>query len=240
MAGPEEPLERLLDVAPLPPARSAALFLEVGGRTGTFRADAVQDRLRFGAALAGEEPEALPAGPSAIRAGHPPAQQGMQRQRQKRGFMRPVFEQAPLLPASPGRGVDQRTIIGAKAREGGKVMGADQDIDAINLVEGELVDGLKPSRGRDLFRAPASETLGGKSDPPRLGERELFHLRHVAPLAAFRPSSGANSTATAPARISTQPRAPMAVRRSPSRSAPASAANTLSSARMSAASAGGV
>ena len=61
--------------------------------------------------------------------------------------MGPVFEQPPLLPTSPGGRVDQRTVIGSEAREGGQVMGADQDIDAVDLVKGELVDGLQPSRG---------------------------------------------------------------------------------------------
>ena len=154
--------------------------------------------------------------------------------------MGPVLEQPPLLPPSPRGRVDQRTVIGSKSGEGGQVMGADQDVDAVDLVKGEPIDRLQPSRGRDLFRARAAEALGCKSDPPRLGKGELFDLRHVAPLAAFRPNSGPISTAAAPTRISAQPSAPMAVRRSPSRNAPASAAKTLSSARMSAASAGGV
>ena len=154
--------------------------------------------------------------------------------------MGPVFEQPPLLPSSPGGRVDQRAVIGSKSREGGQVMGADQDIDAVDLMKGEPVDGPLPSRGRDRFRTRRAEALGCKSNPPRLGEGELFRVRHVAPLAAFRPNSGPISTAAAPTRMSAQPSAPTEVRRSLSRSAPASAAKTLSSARMSAASAGGV
>ena len=119
-------------------------------------------------------------------------------------------------------------------------MGADQDIDAVDLVQREPVDGFQPTRGRDPFRTRLAKALGGKSDPPGLGEGKLFYLRHVAPLTVFRPNSGPTSAANAPARISTQPRAPMAVRRSLSKSAPAIAANTPSSARISAASAGGV
>src|SRR5580693_8218618 len=119
-------------------------------------------------------------------------------------------------------------------------MGADQDVDAVDLVKGEPVEGLQPSPDRDPLRARAAEPLGCESDPPRFGEGKLLHLCHVAPLAALRPNSGPISAATAPARISAQPSEPIAVRRSPSRSAPASAAKTLSSARMSAASAGGV
>ena len=60
--------------------------------------------------------------------------------------MGPIFEQPPLLPASPGGRVDQRTVIGSKSGEGRQVMGADQDIDAVDLVQGEPIDGLQPSR----------------------------------------------------------------------------------------------
>ena len=140
--------------------------------------------------------------------------------------MGPIFEQPPLLPGSPGGRFDQRTIIGSEPGEGWQVMGADQNIDAVDLVQREPVDGFQPACGRNSFRARLAEALGGKSDPPCLGERKLFYLRHVAPLTVFRPNSGPTSTASAPARISTQPRAPMAVRRSLSKSAPAIAANT--------------
>ena len=119
-------------------------------------------------------------------------------------------------------------------------MGADEHIDAVDLMQGEPVDGFQPARRRDFFRTRRAKALGCKSDPPSLGEGELFCFRHVAPLAAFRPNNGPISTATAPAIISTQPESPMAVRRSLSRRAPASAANTPSRARMRAASAGGV
>ncbi len=60
-------------------------------------------------------------------------------------------------------------------------MGADQDIDAVDLVQGEPVDGFQPTRGRDLSRARPAETLGGESDPPGLREGKLFYFRHVAP-----------------------------------------------------------
>jgi hypothetical protein len=119
-------------------------------------------------------------------------------------------------------------------------MSADKHVDAVDLVQGEPVDGFQPARRRDFFRARFTEALGCESNPPGLGEGKLIDFRHVAPLAAFRPNNGSISTATAPAIISTQPRSPIAVRRSLSRRAPASAANTPSRARMSAASAGGV
>ena len=85
-------------------------------------------------------------------------------------------------------------------------MGADQHIDAVDLMQGEPVDGFQPTRRRDPFRARAAESLSSKGDPPRLGQGNLFRFRHVAPLAALRPNSGPISTAIAPAMISTQPR----------------------------------
>ena len=103
VARPEQPFERLFGVAPFPPARPAAFFLEVRGGAGTLVADALEKAFRLGAALAREHPQALPTGLAAIRAGHPPTQQGMQRQRQERRLMGPVFEQPPLLPCLPRR-----------------------------------------------------------------------------------------------------------------------------------------
>src|ERR1700722_8387631 len=119
-------------------------------------------------------------------------------------------------------------------------MGADQDIDAVDLVQREPVDGFQPTCGRDFFRTRLTEALGCQSDATGLRKGKLLYLRHVAPLTVFRLNSGPTSAANAPASIRTQPRAPMAVRRSLSKRAPASAANTPSRARMSAASAGGV
>ena len=240
MACPEQPFERLFGVAPLPPTGAAALFLEVRGPAGTLVADALEKTFCLCPALAREQPKALPASLPPICTGHPPAQQRMQRQRQEGRLVGPIFEQPPLLPHSPRGHVDQRAVIGPKPGEGWQVMSADQDIDAVDLMKAEAIEGPLPSRGRNLFRTRPSKTLRCESDPPSLGKGKLFDLRHVAPLTAFRPSSGPISTASAPPRISTQPRAPTAVRRSLSKRAPASAANTPSRARMSAASAGGV
>jgi hypothetical protein len=83
VARPEQPLKRLLHVAPLPPARPAAFFVEIRGRSRSLLADAIEKSFRLGPALARKQPQALPADLSALGAGHPPAQQGMQRQRQQ-------------------------------------------------------------------------------------------------------------------------------------------------------------
>jgi hypothetical protein len=55
-------------------------------------------------------------------------------------------------------------------------MSADQDIDAIDLVEGEPVDRPAPLRGSDLVGALDAEALRRESDAPRLSQRELLHL----------------------------------------------------------------
>jgi hypothetical protein len=94
--------------------------------------------------------------------------------------MAPVFKQPPLLLTSPSGGIDQRTVIGSQPRERWQVVGADQDVDAVNLVQGKPVDGLKPTSGGDSFLARAAQALGGKGYPPRLGERELFHILQLA------------------------------------------------------------
>ena len=77
-------------------------------------------------------------------------------------------------------------------------MGADQDIDAIDLVKGQLVDSPKPSGGRDPFRARAAEALGCQGDPPRLVERKLCFCRQSArSRSAFRQSPSGAGTAPA-------------------------------------------
>ena len=103
----------------------------------------------------------------------------------------------------PGGRVDQRAVIGSKSREGGQVMGADQDIDAVDLMKGEPVDGPLPSRGRDRFRTRRAEALGWENNPPRLGEGGLSGFVRLP--RRLRPNSGPISTAAAPTRMSAQP-----------------------------------
>ena len=58
------------------------------------------NRIRLGPPLIGEEPQAPPACHSPIRACHPPAKERVERERQKRGLMRPILEQ-PAPPLGP-------------------------------------------------------------------------------------------------------------------------------------------
>jgi hypothetical protein len=72
-------------------------------------------------------------------------------------------------------------------------VGADEDIDAVDLVEREPVDGLVPLCGCDLVRAPGAEALGRKCDAPRLGGRELLH---GSPPSSRRPARRRSAIAT--------------------------------------------
>ena len=49
-------------------------------------------------------------------------------------------------------------------------MGADQDINAVDLVQREPVDGFQLTRGRNFLGTRLTKALGGKSDPPGFGE----------------------------------------------------------------------
>jgi hypothetical protein len=99
----------------------------------------------------------------------------MQGERQERRFMGPILEKPPLPPASPGCCIDQGPVVRPEARESGQVVGSDEDIDTIDLMEGEPVDRLAPLPGRDLARPPRAEALGRKGDAPRFGWRKLLH-----------------------------------------------------------------
>src|SRR5262249_31772265 len=128
----------------------------------------------------------------------------MQREWYERRLVSPIFEQPPLPRFPPGGRVDQRSIIGTKSGEGRQVVGADQDIDAVALVQGKPIDGFQPPRRRDPLPARHAKALGAKSDPARFEEGKLFRFRHAVPLAAFCPNTGPTSAAIAPAKISTQ------------------------------------
>ena len=80
--------------------------------------------------------------------------------------------QPPLLRFPPDGHVDQRTVVGSKSGERRRVMGADQDVDAVDLVQGEPVDRPQPSCGGHHFRTRAAET--GLQGVRRAPARESF------------------------------------------------------------------
>ena len=50
--------------------------------------------------------------------------------------MGPIFEQPRFFRLPQAAVFDQRTVIGSEPGEGWQVMGADQDVDAVDLVQG--------------------------------------------------------------------------------------------------------
>ena len=98
----------------------------------------------------------------------------MERERQQRRLVRPIFEQPPLPLRAPGGAVEQGAIIAAEAREGRQIMGAGEDVDAVDLVQAEPGDGAGEMAGGHRRRAGDAEALRGERDPPGGGEAEAF------------------------------------------------------------------
>jgi hypothetical protein len=163
--------------------------LEIGGGHRPLGRDPLQDRVGFGAPGAGEAPEALPAGLAALGPRHPPAQQGMERERQQRSLVRPIFEQAALAPFAPGGAVDEGAVIRAKAREGRQVMGAGEDVDAVDLVEREPIEGAAERAPIGHRTARRAEALRGERDPARGGEGEGVSVHRASLRGAKRRSN---------------------------------------------------
>jgi len=88
--------------------------------------------------------------------------------------MRPIFEQPPFALSPPGGAIDQVAIIAAEAGEGGEIMGADKHIDAVDLVQRQPIDRAAEAALVYTLGQRRAKALCGESDPPRLGERQLF------------------------------------------------------------------
>ncbi len=171
LAGPEQPFQGPLAFRPGPPARGAARAggeVAAGDRPAAF--DLPQDAVDVVAALAGEAGDALPDAVAGFRPCHAPAEQGLVGDRHQRGLMAPVFEQAGLL--APGFGLQGIAGVVAKAGELGQVVGAGDDVDAVDLDDAEAVYGVAKVAGRRGGRARLGEALGGQGDAPGLGGRE--------------------------------------------------------------------
>ena len=106
VAGPEQPLEGVLGLAPAPPTAlafpAAGAVRQIARGLRPFGPDAVQHRHRGWARLAGEDLEPAVAALAAVRPRHAPAQQRLQGERQQGALMRPIFEELALPPRPPG------------------------------------------------------------------------------------------------------------------------------------------
>ena len=81
LAGPEQVPERVLGVAPLPPAAPARSNLEIGGRERAVGGDPREHRVGFGLVICDEAPQPLVADLAALGSRYAPAQQRMQPER---------------------------------------------------------------------------------------------------------------------------------------------------------------
>jgi len=105
--------------------------------------------------------------------------QGGERERQERGFMRPIFEHSTLASLPPGGAIDQGAVIGPEPGESRQVMGTGEHVDAVDLVERQPVERAPKPAPADEGRAPRAESLRGQRDPPRGGQRDCAGGRYL-------------------------------------------------------------
>ena len=141
-------------------------MLEVRRCERSIAADPREQSLGLAAAFAGEGADMAPADLAAIGPRHPPAQQRMQRERQQRGLVRPIFEQPPFPLAPPGGAIEQRPVVRAEPREGRKIMGPGQHVDAVDLVQPQPVEIAAKRRPVGYRRLRGAEALRRQRDPP--------------------------------------------------------------------------
>ncbi len=197
MARPEQPFERALGVAPLPPARLPPVRFEVRSGERSVQADAVEQGHGLGPAFPCIVAHPGPARLAAIGLCHAPAQERMGFEGQQRGLMRPVFEQlsaahtsrAGLRPRAdtPGQAIEVRPVISANPRESRKIVRAGEHVHAVDLEQVEAVQhALQPGRA-GLRRMPCCKTLCGERDAPRLGQTDALQIRHSPTLGGKAP-----------------------------------------------------
>ena len=177
VAGPEQPFEGALALGPRPPARLAARArreIAAGDRAALL--DLGEDVVDVVAPLATEPGQAGP-GFAGLGPRHAPAEQRLHLQRHQRGLVTPVFEQGALL--APGLRLQHALRIVAQPREGRQIVGAGQDVDAVDLDHaqplGDLAE-VAPPRGG--VPARLGEPLGGQGDTAGLFEGEVVGLLH--------------------------------------------------------------
>jgi hypothetical protein len=64
----------------------------------------------------------------------------MQRKRDQRCFVPPIFEQTAVLFCTPRGAIEQRTVVVSEPRKYGKIVRAGQHVHAVDLVKPKLVD----------------------------------------------------------------------------------------------------
>ena len=165
LPAPEQPLERALDVAPVPPragARRALLLDHVAGRDRAARAHLVEHVRHQLGAVAPDPPHPAPG--LVRRAVHAPAQRRLQGDRDQRRLVAPVLEQPPRRAV--GGAVEQRDVVRAGAAEQRQVVRALEHVDRVDLHHADAVEQPphRPARGRARRRA-------GRRSPGRRARR---------------------------------------------------------------------
>lgn len=176
-AGPEEVLQRALDVRPVPApsvGRTRLVVLECHlhrsrGHVATT-VHLVEHRLdELGLLI--EDPAKRP--PRLLRSGpHPVVVQRPQGRVHEAGLVHPVLDQPPRRTVTGL--VEQPPVVGAQPGEERQVVAADEHVDAVDLHDGHPVDDpLQVARRHGAHGRPRlGENLCGQGDPACLAKAE--------------------------------------------------------------------
>ncbi len=180
-AGPEQPFEGVLLVAPAPPAALTLGAVDVGcgDRTAVF--DFGVDVLDQAALFGGPTRQPLVDLAFVVGGGalHAPLHQRPGLDRQVGGLMRPVFEQPAL--AADGGVVEHRHRVGTEAREQRHVVGPDHGADRIDLQQAEPGKHAVEMTPVDLADGPGvAKALRGQARCGGPAAREIFSFIAVS------------------------------------------------------------
>ncbi len=95
--------------------------------------------------------------------------------------MRPVLEQTAFPRCTPGGPVQKGLLVRAEPGKRGKVVGPGQDVDAVDLMQSNRLDGATKVTLVNLLGPRRPEPLGGQGNSACFRRGEL--LSHAYPLA---------------------------------------------------------
>jgi len=137
----------------------------------------------IGALFASVDPKLTSGARAALGARHKPAQKRLQVDRQERGFVAPVFEEA--LGSRRHVRVERRAVVGAQPRKQGKIVRANEHVDAVDLTQAESTDGVRQRAGAEVRGAGQPvEPLRRERDAAGRKRRKFF-LQRFPPDSTF-------------------------------------------------------
>ena len=148
VARPEQPFERAAWCRSIPTSRLPRSCARSRRPPAGLRADAREHRLGLGAPLAGEGAQAPSSQPRRARRAPSASAAGDAAGAAAATPHAPNIRTAAARFCRPRRPRRAGAVIGTEPREGRQIMGADQHVDAVDLVQREPVDGFRPTRGR--------------------------------------------------------------------------------------------